>query len=402
MKFKYRAVGKNGEEQIGNIEADNHEKAVEILQKYDFTLVSVDPVSELFSLAGIMGKFRRGVSPKKLVMFSKELSILISSGVSLVEALRIQYEQEESQRFKDQIAAMADMVDDGYSFSSTLARFPDTFSDFYINIVKSGEVSGKMQESLLHLAEYVEKRYLLSAKVKNAMLYPGVIMCGFFGVGVAMMVFVVPQLVGIFRENQMELPLPTKILIAVSDFLVNNFFLFVALLVFFVVFVRRYLKTPAGKAKLDVLCLSVPPFNDLFKKYYLARFADNLSMLIGSGVNIVNALQISGDVAGNEVYRKIIYESVEDVKVGGSIAYAFENNKYVSPMISKMLNIGERTGKIDAVLKDVADFYTKEVDIAVDGVTAIIEPILILVLGGGVCVLVAAILMPIYQMTETI
>lgn len=402
MKFKYRAITKIGEEQAGAIEADSKEKAVEILQKYDFTLVSVDKVSELFSLAGITGKFHRGVSSKKLVMFSKELSILISSGVSLVEALHIQYEQEESKRFKEQIAAMADMVEDGYSLSSTLSKFPDTFSDFYINIVKSGEVSGKMQESLLHLADYVEKRYLLSAKVKNAMLYPAVIMVGFLGVGVAMMVLVVPQLVGIFQENAMELPLPTKILIAVSNFLVHNFALFVLLVIFSLVVVRRYLKTRSGKAKLDVLFLTVPPFNDLFKKYYLARFADNLSMLIGSGVNIVKALEISASVAGNDVYRKIILESVEDVKVGGSIAYAFEKNKYVSPMISKMLNIGERTGKIDQVLKDVADFYTKEVDIAVDGVTAIIEPILILVLGCGVGILVAAIIMPIYQMTEAI
>lgn len=402
MKFKYLAVAKNGEEQTGNIEADSHEKAVEILQKYDFTLVSVDRVSEILSLSGIIGKFHKGVSPKKLVMFSKELSILISSGVSLVEALRIQYEQEESKRFKDQISAMAAMVEDGYSLSATLSRFPDTFSDFYINIVKSGEVSGKMQESLLHLADYVEKRYLLSSKVKNAMLYPAVIMMGFLGVGVAMMVFVVPQLVSIFRENAVELPLPTKILIFVSDTMVNNFALFILVIVFFLVVVRRYLKTPSGKAKVDVFVLSVPPFNELFKKYYLARFADNLAMLIGSGVNIVNALEISASVAGNEVYKKIILESVEDVKVGGSIAYAFESNKYVSPMISKMLNIGERTGKIDAVLKDVADFYTKEVDIAVDGVTAIIEPILILVLGCGVGLLVAAIIMPIYQMTESI
>jgi len=399
MKFKYQAIGKRGEEQSGIIEANSHEKAVEIMQKYDFTLTSLDKINE-FSMSGISNKFHRGVSPKKLVMFSKELSILISSGVSLVESLHIQCEQEDSKRFKDQIATMADMVEDGYAFSATLSRFPDTFSDFYINIVRSGEVSGKMQEALLHLADYVEKSYLLSAKVKNAMLYPAVIMLGFLGVGIAMMIFVVPQLVGIFEQNATELPLPTKILIAVSNFLVNHFLLFVLAVVFFLVVVRRYVKTPSGKEKVDVLCLSIPPFNELFKKYYLARFADNLSMLIGSGVNIVNALEISASVAGNMVYKKIILESVEDVKVGGSIAYAFENNKYVSPMISKMLNIGERTGKIDSTLKDVADFYTKEVDIAVDGLTAIIEPILILVLGGGVGLLVAAIIMPIYQMTE--
>jgi type IV pilus assembly protein PilC len=167
-----------------------------------------------------------------------------------------------------------------------------------------------------------------------------------------------------------------------------------------VVGVKNYIKTPTGKAQADVLMLSLPPFSELFRKYYLARFADNLSMLIGSGVNIVSALQISSEVAGNEVYKKIIYNSMEDVKMGGSIAYAFENNKYVFPMVSKMMKIGEKTGKMDSVLKDVAGFYTKEVDIAVDGLTAIIEPILILILGGGVGLLVAAIIMPIYQMTE--
>lgn len=400
MKFKYKAISKGGETQAGKIEAGSQEKAVELLQKYDLIIVSVEPSSDLFSLSGLIARVRKGVGVKKLVMFSKELAILITSGVSLVEALRIQYEQEDSAFFKEQIGVIADMVDDGAPFSDALARFPNTFSSFYINIVKSGEVSGKMQESLLHLADYVESSYMLGAKVKNAMLYPCVITLGFLGVGIAMMVFVVPQLVGIFRENAMELPLPTKILIAVSDFLVNNFVLFVALTIFLVVVVRRWAKTPAGKAKVDVLLLTVPPLNNLCKKFYLARFADNLSTLIGSGVNIVSALQISGEVAGNDVYKKVILASMEDVKTGGSIAYAFENSKYVVPMVSKMLMIGEKTGKIDMVLKDVADFYTKEVNIAVDGLTTIIEPILILALGGMVGLLVAAIIMPIYQMTE--
>jgi type IV pilus assembly protein PilC len=204
---------------------------------------------------------------------------------------------------------------------------------------------------------------MLGAKVKNAMLYPCVILLGFVGVGICVMVFVVPQLVAIFRENNAQLPLPTKILIAVSDFMVNYFFVGIAILIVFVASLKKYIKTPEGKRQMDTLLLSVPPFQELFRKFYLARFSENLSMLIGSGVNIVAALQISGDVAGNEVYKKIIHNSMEDVKIGGSIAYAFENNKYVAPMVSKMLKIGERTGKIDGVLQDVARFYTKEVDI---------------------------------------
>lgn len=400
MKFKYRAIAKNGEEQNGKIEAATREKAVELLQKYDLIVVSVEEGGDTISLSGLMAKVRRKVPIKKIVIFSKELSILISSGVSLVEALKIEYEQEESQLFREQIMAIADMVDDGDQFSEALARFPNTFSDFYVNIVRSGEVSGRMQESLLHLADYVEKNYLLGSQVKNAMMYPCVILLGFLGVGVCMMIFVVPQLVGIFQENATELPLPTKILIFLSDLLTNNLPLLIIGVTGTVMFLKKYIKTEKGKMQLDTLLLTLPPFNELFKKFYLARFADNLSMLIGSGVNIVNALEISGDVAGNSVYKKIIYSSVEDVKIGGSIAFAFEDNKYVSPMVSKMLKIGEKTGKVDSVLKDVAKFYNNEVDIAVGGLTAIIEPILILALGGGVGLMVAAIIMPIYQMTE--
>lgn len=400
MKFKYRAVAKGGGEQVGKIEAPNREKAVELLQKYNLVIVSVEEAGELFSLSSISARLHRKVGVKKLVMFSKELSVLISSGVSLTEALKIQYEQEDNQHFREQIMAIADTVEDGDSFSEALSRFPDTFSDFYVNIVRSGEVSGRLQESLLHLANYVEKSYMLGAKVKNAMIYPCVILTAFLVIGLCMMVFVVPQLVAVFRENGTELPFITKIVIGISDFLLKYFYVFIMFVLLFILGVKKYIKTLSGKRNLDHLLLMIPPFNDLFKKFFLARFADNFSMLIGSGVNIVAALKISGDVAGNEIYKKIIYQSMEDVKIGGSIAYAFENSEFVPPMISKMLKIGEKTGKVDSVLKDVANFYTKEVDIVVDGLTAVIEPILILILGAGVGALIAAIIMPIYQMTE--
>jgi len=401
MKFKYRAITISGNEQVGKIEASGQEKAVELLQKHRLVIVSIDPIKEWFSFAKISGAVRR-VSSKKIVMFSKELSILLSSGVSLVEALRIQYEQEESTFFKEQIFAVAGMVDDGDSFSNALSHFPKTFSDFYINIVRSGEISGKMQESLLHLADYVEKNYMLASKVKNALLYPAVILIGFAGMGAAMMIFVVPQLTAIFKENELELPLATRILVAVSDFMTNNLLLLVVGFIAFVYVFKAYAKTKQGKEKVDTLMLTLPPFNSLLKKFYVARFSENLSILVGSGVPIIDALQISGDVAGNEVYKKVIYSSADEVRIGGSVAYAFERSDFVPTMVSKMLKIGEKTGKLDSVLKDVADFYTKEVDIAVDGLTAIIEPILIFVLGAGVAVIALAIMMPIYQMSEII
>lgn len=399
MKFKYKAITIGGTEQIGKVDASNKEKAIELLQKHKLVIIYIRPVKELISFNKLFSFLHR-VSSKKIVVFSKELSVLLMAGIPLVEALRIQYNQEDNVYFREKIFLIANMIDDGSSFSSALSRFPNIFSSFYINIIKSGEASGTMQESLMHLADYIEKQYLLNSKVKNALMYPAVIIGGFCLVGVAMMAFVVPQLTSIFKENEQELPLPTKILIFVSDFLKDNFVLLAIATIVLAYGLKKYAATQEGKETLDKLIFKVPKFNVIFQKFYIARFAENLSMLIASGVPIIGALKISGDVVGNEVYRKVVYSSIDEVKIGGSVAYAFERSENLPPLVPRMIRVGERTGKLDVVLKDIAEFYTKEVNIAVDGLMSLIEPILIFVLGAGVGVLVASILLPIYQMTE--
>jgi len=399
MKFKYKAISTSGIEQTGKVDAVNKEKAIELIQKHRLIIIYIKPIREFVSFDKLF-PFLHRVSSKKIVMFSKELSILLMAGIPLVEALRIQHDQEESAYFKDQLFIIANMVDDGSSFSSALSRFPNIFSGFYVNIIKSGEASGTMQESLLHLADYIEKQYLLNSKVKNALMYPGVIIGGFLVIGAIMMAFVIPQLTAIFRENEQELPLPTQILIFVSDFMKDHFILLVIGTVVLIYGIKKYIATREGKENFDKLIFKIPKFNSIFRKFYVARFAKNLSMLIKSGVSIINALKISGDVVGNEVYKKIIYSSIDEVKIGGSVAYAFERSDQLPPLVSRMIRIGEKTGKLDVVLKDMADFYAKEVDIAVDGLMSLIEPVLIFVLGGAVGILVASILMPVYQMTE--
>ena len=391
----------SGIEQVGRIDAGSRERAIELLQQHKLVVIYIKQKKEFAFFSKFLAMFNR-VGIKKIVLFSKELSILLTAGVSLSESLKIQYEQEDNPYFKEKIFAISNMVNDGLPFSDALSRFPKIFSDFYVNIVKSGEASGHMQESLLHLSDYIEKQYLLNSKVKSALLYPAVIFSGFALVGIGMMAFVVPQLVSIFEDNKQELPLPTQILIFVSDFMQHNIVLLFIMIIGFVYVAKKYIKTPRGKQQIDEMLLRLPQFGTLFKKFYVARFAENLSMLISSGIPIISALKISGDVAGNEVYRKIIYSSIDEVKIGGSIAYVFERSDQMPHLVAKMIRVGERTGKLDVVLKDIADFYKKEVDIAVDGLTAIIEPIMILVLGGAVAVLVASILMPIYQMTTMI
>ena len=399
MKFKYKAITASGIEQIGKVNAVSKKKAIELLQRHNLVIVYIRPIKEFVSLNKLIPLFNR-VSSKKIVMFSKELSILLMAGIPLVEALKIQHDQEENDYFREQLFIIANMVDDGSSFSSALSRFPNIFSSFYINIIKSGEASGAMQKSLMHLANYIEEQYLLTSKVKNALMYPGVIIGGFIVVGSVMMAFVIPQLTSIFEENEQELPLPTKILIMVSDFMKDNFILLIIAAIVLIYGIKKYVATQEGRENFDKLIFKIPKFNIIFQKFYVARFAENLSMLIKSGVPIISALKISGDVVGNEVYRKIIYSSIDEVKIGGSVAYAFERSDQLPPLVPRMIRIGEKTGKLDTVLKDISEFYTKEVNIAVDGLMALIEPILIFILGAGVGILVAAILMPIYQMTE--
>ena len=399
MKFKYKAITISGTEQVGKINAASKDEAVELLQKHKLVIINIKQDKEWVSFNKLLFFLHR-VSSQKIVMFSKELSVLLMAGIPLVEALRIQHDQEENAYFKEQLFTIANMIDDGSSFSSALSCFPDIFSGFYINIIKSGEASGTMQKSLTHLADYIEKQYLLNSKVKNALMYPGVIITGFALVGAVMMAFVVPQLTSIFRENDQELPLPTQILIIVSDFMKDNFILLIIGTIILVYGLKKYIGTQKGKENFDKFIFKIPKFNSIFRKFYVARFAENLSMLIRSGVPIISALKISGDVVGNEVYKKVIYSSIDEVKIGGSVAYAFERSDQLPPLVPRMIRIGEKTGKLDAVLGDIAEFYTKEVNIAVDGLMALIEPILIFVLGAGVGILVAAILMPIYQMTE--
>lgn len=399
MEFKFKARSPNGGENEGRIEASSREKAIEILQKHKLVIIYIKPAKKLFDFRGLFIFRRIGVS--KLVIFSKEVSTMLTAGIPLSEALKIEYQQEENVYFKDQLFSVASKVSDGMPFSEALASSSTAFSDFYVNMVRAGEISGKLQESFLHLSDFLEKQHYLTSKIKSSLMYPAAVVIGFVLVGMGMMYFVVPQLVGIFKDSSVELPITTKILIWTSNFLQKYIILIVVLSIAGFISFKNYIKTQDGKEKWDSFILKIPVFNKLLVKFYIARFTGNLSMLIESGIPIMDALRISGDIVGNEVYKEIIYSSVDEVKIGGSVAYVFERSERFPVSVSRMMRIGEKTGKLDQILKDIAKFYTKEVDIAMEGLLSLIEPILIFALGAGVLILVSAILLPIYQLTET-
>jgi len=284
-----------------------------------------------------------------------------------------------------------------------MEKHPKIFSAFYVNVVRSGEATGNLNEILKYLADHAEREYNLTAKVKGAFTYPIAIFTMFLVVGTLMMIFVIPQMLSMLKELGGELPLPTKILVGISNLFRNWWWLLILGIVGLVIAFKKWKKTPKGALAIDGFKLKVPIFSDLFKKIYLARLSENLKTLLKGGISILKALDITASVIGNKVYENIIIEAREKVRIGETISSAFSNHpKEIAPLVTQMVGVGEKTAQIDGILDKVAGCYQQDVDRIVSNMTQLIEPIMILILGGGVGFLVASILMPMYNMTSSL
>jgi len=397
MKFNYQARTKQGEIQTGVVEAGSREAAIETLQRHDLVVVFLEELSETPLYTRSLKIFQR-VKPKEVTIFYRQLAILFEANVSPLDALRILGEQTTNQMFKDLIFEVEEDVRGGETLSHAMSKRPKVFSPFYVNVVRAGEATGKLHEVLRYLADHAEREYNLTYKVKGAFTYPIAIFCMFLVVGTLMMIFVVPQLTSMLVELGTELPFTTKILIAVSGFMVNFWWLLAIIVGGLVFGIMKGIKTEKGRLMLDILKLKIPVFKGLFQKIYLARFSENFKTLLVGGIPILKALDISSTVIGNSVYEKIIQEAKERVKVGKTIASAFSAYpKEFIPMLTQMVAVGEKTAALEPILDKVAMFYQQEVDRMVSNMTQLIEPFMILVLGGAVGFLVASILMPIYN-----
>jgi len=400
MEFKYTVRTREGQIQKGAIEASSREEAINALHRHNLIVLELSQTSggEIFSRQITL--FKR-VKPKEMVVFSRQLSTLFSAKISLLESLRALAKQTENKYFGQILFEVASEVEAGSLLSKAMAKYPKIFSAFFINMVHSGEVSGGLDRSLNYLADYLEKQYYLNSKIKGAMFYPGFILGAFVIIGVLMMILVVPQLTSFLAETGQELPLPTRLLIGASN-LIRYWgwliLLFLIALVSGAVFLVN--KSPVARYWFDNLKLKAPIFNKIFQVLYLARLTDNLSILIQGGLSILQALQITGDVVGNAVYKKIILEAKENVRIGNTISACFGKYKEMPPMIIQMVATGEKTGTLDEILKKLSVFYTKEVDTMVGTLSQLIEPVLIVILGIGVAILVAAILIPIYNIAS--
>jgi type IV pilus assembly protein PilC len=293
-------------------------------------------------------------------------------------------------------------VEGGDALSNTLEKFPRIFSEFFISMVRSGEASGRVADTLRQLADHEEQDYELLRKVRGALIYPAFVISSMIIIGIVMMLFVIPQLVELFQASDVPLPWTTRILIAVSTFL-GTYWWFVLLFLALVAYLTRsYLKTPEGRLAGSALILRLPVFGALLRKLYLSRFASALETLVDSEVPVIRALLISRDILGNRVYQAIIDQAAQEVKNGSSISAALEKYPEIPLMVSQMIGVGERSGQLGKSLGAIHRFYRREVDDALQNMTQLIEPVVIVLLGIGVALLIASVLMPIYQLVQVI
>ena len=402
MKFSYSARTSTGGVQSGIVEAKDKTQAIETLHKYDLIILSLVAKETLpFFLKEL--KLFQEVKAKDVVVFSRQLSILFSAKIPLVESLKTVAKQTENSYFQNIISIIANDVEAGMSLSRALEKYSKIFSAFYINMIKSGEVAGTLEGVLNYLADYLEKQFYLSSKIRGAMVYPAFILTGFIIVSVLMLTMVIPHLSEILKETNQALPLSTKIVIGTSQALLNYGWMIGLILIIFisgsVYFVRNY---SDGRKIWDNFKLKVPVLGPIFQKFYLSRLADSLSTLISGGIPILQSLQVAADVIDNVILKNIVLTAREEVRVGSTISTVFERYPEIPPMVTNMLSVGEQTGTIDMVLKKLSSFYAKEVDDTVSTLSQLIEPLLIVVLGLGVGILVASIFMPIYSIAGSL
>lgn len=397
MLFKYHAIDQDGHERDGTIEAPSQEVAISALQRRNL-IISLIESAEKRSILDMDLSFFSRVSNKDIVILSRQIATLFEAQVSALRVFRLLATEVESKQLATILSTVGDDLQGGSPISKALARHPKIFTNFYVNMVRAGEESGKLSETFVYLADYLDRSYDIVSKAENALIYPVFVIAIFFGVMGLMLTLVIPKISAIIIDSGQEIPIYTKIVIGLSNFLVNySIFILIALAVggFYI---WQLSKTERGRMVLDSLKLYVPYVGDLYKKLFLSRIADNFSTMLLSGVSVVEAIEITGSVVGSAIYKEILVEVGNDVKGGASISGALGKHPEIPGIMIAMTKVGEETGELGKILSTLAKFYNREVTNAVDTLVSLIEPIMIVMLGLGVGTLLAAVLLPIYNL----
>lgn len=400
MKFRYSARTKTGELQVGFAEGITKEAALNSLHAHDLYVLSIEGSDASPWYQGIMYFFNR-VRRVDLMVFTRQFSTMLEAAIPLSDALKALYRQTRNSLLREAVFEIAGDIDSGLSLSQALERQGHIFSEFYSNLIKSAEVTGRVQEAMIFLADYLEKENVLISKVRNAMIYPIFVVALFFVASGILMGVVFPQIEPIFKDADVALPALTQFFLAAGHFIANWWLALIIGALILIALGVEYVRSDEGSLVYDEVVMTVPVVGKLLQQSYVARFGEATSVLIKGGIPIAQAIEIAGHTVGSLVYRDILHEVAEQIRRGELLSRALETHeRYFPPLVSQMLAVGENTGRLDEMLSRVAQFYTREVDSLVGNLVELIQPSLMVVIGALVGLLFASILLPIYNLVQ--
>jgi len=401
MLFTYHALDTDGHEREGTVEALSMDVAVSTLQRRNLIVSSIEPAAQKNPLS-IEISFLKTVSNKDVVILSRQIATLFEAQVSALRVFRLLASEVENKYLADILTQVADDIQGGSPISKALSRHPKAFSAFYVNMVRSGEESGKLSETFGYLADYLDRSYEVASKAQNALIYPAFVISVFFIVMGLMLTIVIPKITAILVDSGEKIPVYTQIVIGMSNIIVHYGVFVLIGMVIGGFFFYRATQNPAGRLMLDSMKLDIPYIGDLYQKLYLSRIADNFATMLVSGVPVVEAVDITASVVDSATYEAILKQVGEDVKGGASISDALARHNEIPGIMSAMVRVGEETGELGKILNTLAKFYQREVTTSVDTLVDLIEPLMIVVLGLGVGILLASVLIPIYNLAGAI
>ncbi len=398
--FVYKAIDPSGNEKDGQIDAINVDVAISTLQHQSLIIKTIKTEEESKGLLGREFKLFQGIKTKDVVMVTRQLAVLFEAQVSTLRVFRLMAQEAEKKEMADVLNDIADRIQGGETVSRAMSHHPKVFGDFYVNMVKSGEETGKMDRTFLFLADYIEKNYEMTSKAKSALVYPAFVIATFIIVMILMLTMVIPKMTAILVDANMEIPTYTRIVMGLASFVTNYGVYLLILLLVGGYFLAKWVQTDEGRASFHEFQMKIPAVGVLYSKLYLSRIASNMATTLEAGIKMVRVLEITKEVVNNKIYEDAFGEIINDVKKGVSVSDAMAKFPIFPSVMVGMVKVGEETGNTGQVLNTLANFYSKEVSNAVQSLVDLIEPAMIVLLGCGVGVLLLSVLVPMYQMTQ--
>lgn len=398
MEFTYKAKDNLGQNHTGTVQSPDTHSATSILRKKGLIVISLQSASPVGNT--FLSRLFNRVSFSELVIITRQLATMVSSGLVLSDAIDILAEQQTNKTLKKSLEEISQSIKGGLTLAQTLSKYPNIFPRLYVNLIKSGEASGKLDQVLTQMAEGLEKEREFQAKVKGAMIYPAVVLSMMVVVFIIMMVFVIPKLISLYSQSTIDLPLPTKILIATSNIFTHFWWVVLIVLITAAFSINRWNKTPEGNYFFGSLLLKIPIVGQIITNVTLTNFNRTFGLLTSAGIPLLESIGIVSDLLDNPVFKKALKESYVGIEKGLPFSILLSNNVFPR-IVGQMVKVGEETGKVDEIFFKLADYFESESDHLVKNLTVAIEPIVLIVLGIGVGFLVISIILPIYKLTTS-